>query len=150
MFDRRPFLLQLGEAVGLAPEELWSQEHLLPGVRFAVDAYRNFARQAPWQEAVSSCLTELFAPTIHQRRLDTWPQHYPWIKPEGFNYFRRRLGEARRDVAHALRITLDFYQSRQAQDRILEILRFKLDVLWAMCDAMWLAYVEKRPPYHGT
>jgi pyrroloquinoline-quinone synthase len=40
--------LQLGEAVGLARDTLWSQELVLPGVRFAVDAYVNFARRAGW------------------------------------------------------------------------------------------------------
>ncbi|MEJ2761724.1 MAG: pyrroloquinoline quinone biosynthesis protein C, partial [Gammaproteobacteria bacterium] len=30
----------------------------------------------------------------------------------------------------------------------LGILQFKLDVLWTMLDAMWMAYIEKMPPYH--
>ena len=34
--------LQLGEAVGLSREDLISERHVLPGVRFAVDAYVNF------------------------------------------------------------------------------------------------------------
>jgi len=38
---------RLGEAVGLSREVLWSQKMVLPGVRFAVDAYVNFARRAP-------------------------------------------------------------------------------------------------------
>jgi len=140
--------LCLGEAVGLTREEMISQEHVLPGVRFAVDAYVNFARRATWQEAASSSLTELFAPTIHQNRLDTWPTHYPWVKPEGYQYFRQRLSEARRDVEHGLHITLDHYTTRPEQDRMLEILQFKLDVLWSMLDAMTMAYELNRPPYH--
>jgi Pyrroloquinoline quinone (Coenzyme PQQ) biosynthesis protein C len=43
--------LQLGEAVGLDREVLLSEKLVLPGVRFAVDAYVNFARRANWQEA---------------------------------------------------------------------------------------------------
>ncbi|GGB93075.1 pyrroloquinoline-quinone synthase [Marinobacterium zhoushanense] len=140
--------LRLGEAVGLTREEILSQEHVLPGVRFAVDAYVNFARRAGWEEAASSSLTELFAPTIHQSRLDTWPSHYPWIKAEGYQYFRNRLTEARRDVKHGLEITLDFYDTREQQERMLEILQFKLDVLWSMLDAMSMAYELERPPYH--
>src|SRR6218665_3265703 len=70
----------LGEAVGLTRAALWSQQMVLPGVRFAVGAYVNFARRAPWQEAVCSSLTEMFAPAIHQERLAGWPQHYPWIE----------------------------------------------------------------------
>ncbi|MEJ2095066.1 MAG: pyrroloquinoline-quinone synthase PqqC, partial [Gammaproteobacteria bacterium] len=62
--------LQLAEAVGLTREETLSNEHVLPGVKFAIDAYLNFARRATWQEAASSSLTELFAPKIHQKRLD--------------------------------------------------------------------------------
>ena len=141
--------LQLGEAVGLTREELWSEEHVLPGVRFAIDAYVNFARRATWQEAACSSLTELFAPKIHQRRLDKWPQFYPWIQADGYNYFRKRLTEARRDVQHGLDITLSYFVTREQQEKALRILQFKLDVLWTMLDAMWMAYVENRPPYHN-
>ena len=101
--------LSLAEAVGLTRDEVLSEEHVLPGVRFACDAYINFARQASWQEAACSSLTELFAPEIHKKRLQSWPEHYPWIDEEGYNYFRKRLSEARRDVRHGLNITLDFF-----------------------------------------
>ena len=132
--------LRLGEAVGLGREELTSLKHVLPGVRFAVDAYVNFARRAPWQEAVCASLTELFAPEIHKERLAGWPQHYPWIDPAGYAYFRGRLGEARRDVEHGLEVTLAHFRTGAEQERALEILQFKLDVLWSMLDAMQLAY----------
>ena len=132
--------LALADAVGLKREEVTSLDHVLPGVRFAVDAYVNFARRAPWQEAVCSSLTELFAPTIHQKRLDTWPDHYPWIEPKGYAYFRKRLSEARRDVEHGLRVTLAHFRTREDQERALGILQFKLDVLWTMLDAMQVTY----------
>lgn len=141
--------LRLAEAVGLTREEVVDLRHVLPGVRFAVDAYLRFAQTAPWEEAAASSLTELFAPTIHRKRLESWPELYPWIDGEGYDYFRRRLGEARRDVEHGLALTLERFVTRAAQERALEVLRFKLDVLWTMLDAMWMAYVEKRPPYAG-
>jgi pyrroloquinoline-quinone synthase len=124
-----------------------SEEHVLPGVRFAVDAYVNFARRADWHEAASSSLTELFAPKIHQQRLDNWPEHYPWIDLKGLIYFQKRLSEARRDVEHGLRITLDWYKTREQQEKMIGILKFKLDILWTMADAMHMAYVHKMPPY---
>ena len=139
--------IKLGEAVGLLRDELVDERHVLPGVRFAVDAYVNFARTASWQEAACSSLTELFAPRIHQERLENWPKFYPWITDEGYNYFRNRLTEARRDVTHGLTMTLDNFTSRVAQERALNIIQFKLDVLWSMLDAMWLAYIENQPPY---
>jgi pyrroloquinoline-quinone synthase len=115
---------------------LWSLQHVSPGVRFACDAYVNFARQAPWQEAVCSSLTEMFAPQIHKDRLATWPGHYPWIDSEGLAYFRQRIPLASRDVDHGLRVTLDHFQTRAQQERALEILQFKLDILWTMLDAI--------------
>ncbi|MEQ8428262.1 MAG: pyrroloquinoline-quinone synthase PqqC [Gammaproteobacteria bacterium] len=141
--------LQLAEAVGLTREEVTSYKHVLPGVRFAIDAYTNFARRATWQEAASSSLTELFAPKIHQRRLDKWPELYPWIDETGYSYFRKRLTEARRDVQHGLDITLEYYKTREEQERALDILQFKLDILWTMLDCMWMAYIEKKPPFHN-
>lgn len=132
--------LRLGEAVGLTREEIEDQRHLIPAVRFAVDAYVNFARRAPWQEAVCSSLTELFAPEIHKQRLATWPEHYAWIEPQGLSYFRNRVSQARRDVEQGLAITLDHFNTRALQERALEILQFKLDILWAMNDAMALKY----------
>jgi pyrroloquinoline-quinone synthase len=132
--------LRLGEAVGLAREAVVSLKHVLPGVRFAVDAYVNFARRAPWQDAVCASLTELFAPEIHKERLAGWPQHYPWIDASGYAYFRGRLAEARRDVEHGLEVTLEHFRTRSEQERALGILQFKLDILWSMLDAMQLAY----------
>jgi pyrroloquinoline-quinone synthase len=132
--------LRLAEAVGLTREEVEDQRHVIPALRFAVDAYVNFARRAPWQEAVCSSLTELFAPEIHKQRLATWPEHYKWIDAEGLSYFRNRVSQARRDVEQGLAITLDHFRTRADQERALEILQFKLDILWAMNDAMALKY----------
>lgn len=132
--------LRLAEAVGLSRDQVESLAEVVPGVLFAVDAYVNFARRAPWPEAVCSSLTELFASQIHKQRLATWPGHYPWIDPAGLHYFQSRAGLARRDVEVALAVTLDRFTTREAQERALQILQFKLDVLWQMNDAMALRY----------
>ena len=132
--------LRLAQAVGLTREEVQDLRHVVPAVRFAVDAYVNFARRAPWQESVCSSLTELFAPEIHKQRLATWPEHYHWIESEGLSYFRNRVGQARRDVEEGLAITLNHFTTRPLQERALEILQFKLDILWTMNDAMATRY----------
>jgi pyrroloquinoline-quinone synthase len=128
--------LRLATAVGLSREEVQDLRHVVPAMRFAVDAYVEFARRRPWQEAVCSSLTELFAPEIHKQRLVTWPEHYGWIEPGGLDYFRNRVSQARKDVEQGLRVTLDHFTTRAAQERALQVLQFKLDVLWAMNDAM--------------
>ena len=132
--------VRLGEAVGSSRAEVESLREVLPGVRFAVDAYVNFARHAPWPDAVCSSLTELFAPQIHQQRLAGWPQYYPWIEPGGLQYFQSRVSLARRDVEFGLKVTLERFTTRAEQERALQILQFKLDVLWQMNDAMALRY----------
>ncbi len=132
--------IRLGIAAGLARDEITSLKYLLPGVAFAVDAYVTFARTQPWQEAVCASLTELFAPEIHKNRLAGWPQHYPWIKAEGLQYFQSRVTQVRRDVDHGLGLTLEHFRTRDQQERALHILQFKLDVLWSMLDAMQTAY----------
>ena len=128
--------LRLADATGLPRERAESLADVLPGVRFAVDAYVNFARRAPWQEAVCSSLSELFAPDIHKQRLASWPEHYPWIESGGLQYFQTRVSAARRDVEQGLAVTLDSFRTREQQHRALDIVQFKLDVLWSMNDAM--------------
>ena len=135
--------IQLGQAVGLSREDVTSLKMVSPGVRFAVDAYINFARQRPWQESVCSSLTELFAPHIHQQRISSWPTVYPWIMEDGLVYFNKRLTEARRDVEQGLSVTLDYFgKSREMQERALQILQFKLDVLWVIADSIMLQCTE--------
>jgi pyrroloquinoline-quinone synthase len=142
--------VRLGEACGLTRDDVESLRHVLPGVRFAVDAYVNFVRRADWREAVSSSLTELFAPTIHKERLANWPKYYPWIDVGGLEYFRKRLIEAHRDVDHGLGLTLQYFTTRTQQEKVIRIVQFKLDVLWTMLDAMYLAYICKMPPYFNV
>lgn len=135
--------IKLGEAVGLTREQVTSLELVSPGVRFAVDAYINFAKQRPWQESVCSSLTELFAPHIHQQRISSWPSMYPWVKEEGLMYFKKRLTEARRDVEQGLSVTLDYFStSREMQMQALEILQFKLNILWVIADSIMLACTD--------
>jgi pyrroloquinoline-quinone synthase len=132
--------LRLAQAVGLSRDEVADLRHVVPGVRFAVDAYVNFARRAPWEEAVCSSLTELFAPEIHKQRLAGWPEHYPWIDAEGMAYFRNRVSQARRDVEQGLAVTLAHFDTRVRQQRALQVLQFKLDILWQINDALALKY----------
>jgi len=138
--------VRLGEAVGIPSATLFSQQLVVPGVRFAVDAYVNFARQAPWQDAVCSSLTEMFAPRIHKDRLANWPAHYGWIDTAGLHYFRSRISLAERDVEHGLAVTLDHFTTRPQQEHALEILQFKLDILWSMLDAIEKAYPNCEAP----
>jgi pyrroloquinoline-quinone synthase len=128
--------LRLGEALGVSREELESERHVLPGVRYAVDAYVNFARRKPWVEAVASSLTELFGPAAIKVRVAALEKHYPWIDPAGLEYFRARLELAPRDAQHALDIVVERCVTREMQERAVAALKFKTEVLWAQLDAI--------------
>jgi len=134
--------LRLGEACGLTREEISDHRHLVPGVRFAVDAYVTFARTRPWVEAVASSLTELFAPDLMAERLAAFEQRYTWIAPDGLAYFRARLEQAPRDSEHALEVVTQYCRTARDRDAAVAALSFKCDVLWSMMDAIERAYAE--------
>ena len=128
--------LRLGEALGVARDELRSERRVLPAVRYAVDAYVNFARTKPWVEAVASSLTELFGPSAMRVRLEALERHYPWIDPRGLEYFRARLVQAPRDAQYALDLPVERCRTPEQQDAAVAALRFKTEVLWAQLDAI--------------
>ncbi|MDA0159981.1 pyrroloquinoline-quinone synthase PqqC [Solirubrobacter ginsenosidimutans] len=128
--------LRLGEALGVSRDELVSERRVLPAVRYAVDAYVNFARSKPWVEAVASSLTELFGPAAIRVRLEALERHYPWIDRAGLEYFRARLVQAPRDAQYALDLTVARCRTREQQDAAVAALRFKTEVLWAQLDAI--------------
>jgi pyrroloquinoline-quinone synthase len=132
--------LRLGEACGVPREELLDERHLLPGVRFAVDAYVHFARTEPWPVAIASSLTELFAPNLMAQRLEAFQLHYKWVPSWGFDYFQRRLTQARKDSDSALELTLRYCTTPELQQAAVKALSFKCDILWAMLDAIDLKY----------
>jgi pyrroloquinoline-quinone synthase len=136
--------LRLGEACGLRRAEMEDGRHIVPGVRFAVEAYVTFARTRPWVEAVASSLTELFAPGLMAERLAAFEKHYTWIDRDGLDYFRRRLHQAPRDSEHALEIVQERCRTAEQQDAAVAALAFKNDVLWSMMDAIALAYPADR------
>jgi pyrroloquinoline-quinone synthase len=132
--------LALGRAVGLDEAELTSQRRVQRMTRFAVDAYVWFARTKPWLVAVASSLTELFAPELMSQRIAALTEKYPWIDQSGLTYFRKRLTLAPRDAAYALHWVVDGATSAESQDACVKALEFKCDVLWAVLDAINLAY----------
>ncbi|HEY1819982.1 MAG TPA: pyrroloquinoline-quinone synthase PqqC [Trebonia sp.] len=135
--------LRLAEAAGLTRQEVRDEQHVVPGVRFAVDAYVNFARTRPWVEAVASSLTELFAPDLMAERLAAFERYYPWIDPAGLAYFRARLSQAPRDSRHALEVVTQRCRTPDQQTSAVAALSFKCDVLWSILDAIDRAYADR-------
>ena len=128
--------LRLAEAVGLSRAEVLDERHVVPGARFAADAYLTLARTRPWIEAVASSLTELFAPDLMSERIAAFERHYTWVDPDGLAYFRSRLTQAPRDSALALELVTRYCTTREQQQRAIASLSLKCDVLWSLLDAI--------------
>ena len=134
--------LKLAEAVGLDPDYVASGRGVLPATQFAVDAYIRYVRDMPLLQAVASSLTELFAPKIHEKRIEGLLEHYDFANTESLSYFRKRLTEAPKDVAFGLEWVLTHADTPEKEDMAAEALIFKTNVLWAQLDALHNAYVE--------
>lgn len=135
--------LRLAEAVGLDRQDVLSERLVVPGVRFAGDAYVTFTRTKPWIEGVASSLTELFAPDLMAERLAAFERYYTWVDAEGLAYFRSRLTLAPRDSAHAIELVTQYCVTREQQDRAIAALAFKCDVLWTIMESIHHAYGEQ-------
>ena len=134
--------LKLAEGVGLGRAYVESTDGILPGTRFAVDAYVAFVRDRSVLEAVASSLTEMFSPTIIAERVSGMLASYPWVTRDTLAYFTPRLTQAPKDVDFALAYVDEHAASRALQEQVLAALRFKCDVLWSQLDALYFAYVE--------
>jgi pyrroloquinoline-quinone synthase len=130
---------RLGEAVGLDRAEVIACRAVLPGVRFACDAYVHFVRDATLVEAVASSLTEFFAPDLMVKRIAAWETHYPWVERTGLDYFRSRVTQGRRDSEQAIAFVLAHARTAELQDRCIAALVRKTEILWALLDAVQLA-----------
>jgi pyrroloquinoline-quinone synthase len=139
--------IHLAEATGLSRERVISGAEVLPGVRFAVDAYLDLVRSRSFLEAVGSSLTELFSRDLIALRMDALRKHYPWLSG-GLDYFTARLDQAPEDAAFAFNYVAENALTREQQEQALAALRSKCDILWAQLDALYFAYVQPKltPP----
>jgi pyrroloquinoline-quinone synthase len=133
--------LRLAEAVGLDRAEVASCRSVLPGVRFACDAYVALVRESPLVVAVASSLTEMFAPDLMSARIAAWETHYPWVGAEALGYFKVRVTRARRDGEEGLGFVVAHASSRALQDACVAALVRKTEILWHLLDCVHAASV---------
>lgn len=133
--------IQLAEATGLTREEVLPCTGILPGVRYAVDAYLALVRDHSLLIAVASSLTELFSRDLISLRMDQLKIHYPYLTP-GLAYFVGRLTQAPEDATFALDYVTTHAANREQQEQVIQALTRKCEILWAQLDAIEYAYVS--------
>jgi pyrroloquinoline-quinone synthase len=133
--------LKLTDGLGLDRDDVTSLRGLLPGTRFAVDAYVRFVREKTLLEAIASSLTELFSPAIISERMEGMLAHYDFVTRDTLAYFEKRPPQAAKDSDFALDYVKHNARTPDAQASVLAALEFKCSVLWAMLDALHHAYV---------
>jgi len=132
--------LRLVEATGLDHEQAICGKGILPATLYAVDAYVHLVRTRTFLEAVASSLTEMFSRKLITLRMDRLRQHYPWLA-NGLDYFEGRITQAPEDAEFALGWVTRHARTREEQELAMGALRAKCDILWAMLDAIYFAYV---------
>jgi coenzyme PQQ biosynthesis protein C len=140
--------LRLTDGLGLDRDYVVSQRGLLPATRFAVEAYVHFVREKTLLEAVASSLTEMFSPAIISERIEGMLKNYDFITAETLAYFSQRPPQAERDSRFALDYVKHNAHTPAQQQQVFAALEFKCEVLWAMLDALYHAYVAPKhvPP----
>jgi len=138
--------LRLTDSLGFSREYVTSTEGILPGTKFAVEAYVEFCQNHSLLEGIASSLTELFSPDIISERVTGMLTHYDFVSKETLAYFTARPEQAKRDSDFALDYVKTHAKTREQQESVLKALEFKCSVLWAQLDALWIAYVEHAPP----
>jgi coenzyme PQQ biosynthesis protein C len=140
--------LKLTDGLGIDRDYVTSLKGLLPGTRYAVEAYVHFVAEKTLLEAVASSLTELFSLTIIGERLEGMLANYDFVTADTLAYFSARPPQARRDAEFALDYVKQNATTPEQQALVLKALEFKCDVLWAMLDALYHAYVSPKhaPP----
>ncbi|HEY3666087.1 MAG TPA: pyrroloquinoline-quinone synthase PqqC [Polyangiaceae bacterium] len=133
--------LRLAEGVGLSRDEVAGLGSVLPGVKFACDAYVTLVRERSLLEAVASSLTEFFAPDLMSRRILAWQEHYPWVDGEMLAYFRSRVPRARFDSEEAIGFVVSQATTYDLQERSVAALIRKTEILWHLLDCVEKAYV---------
>ena len=135
--------LRLAEGVGLSRDEVEGLGSVLPGVKFACDAYVTLVRDRSLLEAVASSLTEFFAPDLMSRRILAWQEHYPWVDAEMLAYFRGRVPRAKVDSEEALAFVTARAKTFELQQSCVAALIRKTEILWHLLDCVEAAYVPK-------
>ena len=115
---------------------------ILPGTRFAVDAYVNFVQEKSLLEGIASSLTEIYAPAIHKERIAGLAKHYDWADDYALAYFKKRINQARKDVEFGREWVINNAITRSDQEAVLNAVKFKTEVLWAQLDSLYYSYVD--------
>ena len=142
--------LALTDGLGIDRAYVVSLQGLLPGTRFAVDAYVHFVRERSVLEAIASSLTEMFSTDIIRERVAGMLANYDFVSEATLAYFKPRLTQAPQDVQFALGYVKQHADTAEKQALCLAALRFKCDLLWAQLDALHFAYVEPALPPPGA
>src|SRR5881398_1672219 len=133
--------LKLTDGLGLDRDYVTSLRGLLPGTKFAVEAYVHFVREKTLLEAIASSLTELFSPVIIGERVEGMLEGYSFVTPDTLAYFAKRPPQAKKDSDFALDYVKRNARTPGEQRAVLAALEFKCGVLWSMLDALHFAYV---------
>lgn len=133
--------LALTDGLGLDRDYVKSTRGILPGTRFAVDAYVALVGGRSLLEAIASSLTEMFSPGAIETRVAGLLKNHDFLDRKILGYFDKRMTQAPRDANFALDYCKREARTPAERELVCQALRDKCDILWAQLDALHHAYV---------
>lgn len=134
--------IALTDGLGLDRDYVESTDGVLPGTKFAVEAYVHFVRERSLLEAIASSLTEMFSPETIATRVSGMLANYDFVSKDVLRYFDKRLSQAPRDANFALDYVKTHARTAEEQAAAMKALVFKCNVLWTQLDCLHYSYVE--------
>lgn len=130
---------QLAASLGMDRDTLQDMALVTPGVRFAVDTYINFARRAPWTEAVCASLSEFMGADYLPAIFDALGTNHGKPDSDAVAFFTQRSAAHKKEWDAAMAALHGYFKTREDQDYALDILQFKQDILWTCLDSVSLS-----------
>ncbi len=130
----------LAVAIGVSNDDLARDKLVVPGVRFAADAYVSMARERSWIEGVAASLTQARAAGVMSVRVASFERWYAWVDRGAVAHFEARKSRLAREADEARALLREHCTTKAMQDRARAALAFKSQVLWSMLDALQHAH----------
>ena len=123
--------VKLGNAAGV---DVTDVSKVLPGVKFALNLFLDWCINNDWKTVVSGSLSQLNAVNNHRNKFDTWATLYPWIEPEGLEYFIVRFVQVGNDSKKCL----EFIKNAGLSEEVLtESANVKRNLMKSLLDAIY-------------
>ena len=127
--------IKLGQACGV---DVTDESRVYPATRFAMESFLHWCHSVDWKVIVASSLSQLKALENHRKKCTTWYTLYPWIEPNGLEYFLMRITQVEEDS----KACLEFIKNANLPpEEIKAASKIKREIMTCLLDAVYASTV---------